>query len=265
MKTFVLKLRTNADAENGVAVVSKSDDTLVLREYHKKDEILRTYEDNIAYSWFVVSVSENEVIYVNNQKWRRYCNTCDGIKDTIYVNPTAELFKHVKGNIELLPENYMDALETSLKEIFKFPVFRSENRGWSSASVFVRYIHVLYRLKKTANDFVEQHVIDEFVRKMIKVYARSEIKSMLNGKCAFVSKEVEAEIEVLNKEMSEISSLAFDCAIAGSKVHNWCTEWDGSISYKGKTLDIKVNQDHVYLQVPYGKGSVSECVGWLFD
>jgi hypothetical protein len=38
--TFVLKLKTNSDVENGIAVVSKSNTDTILRTYEKKDEIL---------------------------------------------------------------------------------------------------------------------------------------------------------------------------------------------------------------------------------
>jgi len=264
MNAYVLKLRTNVDAENGIAVVSKNDDTVVLREYRKKDEILRTYDAEIAYSWFIVPVSDDEIIYVNNRKWNRYRFVSNGVKDTIFLNATPQLFAEAEKKGVVLPESYMDAFKTSLNELFRFPVFfNSEKRSWSTASVFWRYKSILNQLDKTVNDFVEQSVIDNFFKQMVNVYAKSDIKALLDGERIIISSDVKALINKLNWEMSNIATCAFERAIKFANEHNWSNEWFSTISYEGKEFKIKLIQYHVYLLIPYGKSEISECVGWL--
>jgi len=264
MKSFVLKLRTNVDVGNGIAVVSKNDDTVVLREYHKKDEILRTYEEKIAFSWFVISVEDDEVIYVNNQKWNRYRFISEGVKDTIYLNSTPELFIEAKRNGVVLPGNYIDAFTTALRELFKFPVFPNEKRKWSSATIFNRYKTVLFQLDKTVNDFLSQEEIDGFFNQMVNLYALSKIKMMLEGKRVSVSPDVETKINGLKKELSYMGTQAFNAFIANG-IKDWDEEQWSTMRYNNTEITVRVNNAHVYVVIPYGKSEVWECVGWLWD
>ena len=266
MKTFVLKLRTNSDVENGIAIVASNNSDTVLRTYEKKDEVLRTYEGSVAYSWFLIPVDENEVIFVNNKKWRRYREKEDGVKDTICVNATPELYYSAKKAGVVLPEMYYEALKTSLTELFMFPVFSSETRKWNSVKVFMQYKNLLPELEKKVNDFVEQSQLDKFFESLVNLYAATEIKSFIDGGLIRLSQSTKQKVDELMVTFAQIRRWAFSLAKEYSNEHNWYMDWMHETEYKGKPVTLMVKCYHLYVIFPYGKdSSITECVGWFED
>lgn len=263
--TFVLKLKTNFDVENGIAVVSKSNTDTILRTYEKKDEILRTHEDGVAYSWFIITVNENEVIFVNNKMWKRYSNSGEDIKDTIFLNATPDLYWNAKKAGVTLPAEYTEALRTSLKEIFKFPVFSNKTRKWNSVKVFLRYKTLLNEIEKKVNDFVEQKEIDNFFEILTNLYAAAEIKAFMDGGLIRLSDNTKCKVDCMLSNFAGIRRWAFNFAKDYSTEHNWYTEWVREATYQEMTVTVKVQCYHLYVIFPYGKDNITECVGWFDD
>lgn len=263
MNTYVGKFRTNVELANGIAIMAKNNPDTVLRTYNKKDEVLRTYEDGFAYSWFIISVEHDEVIFVNHKKWSRYVNICDGVKDTIKVNPVIELYEEARKQNVALPESYVDALGTSLRELFRYPVFSTAERTWSSASVFAKYKRVLSEYKKKVNDFVDENRLDNFFMQLAEVYAFSEIHVLYDYEFVTLSEKTRKSLIEREYEFSKYRRTAFEVANADCSEHKWFNEWEKKHDFDGKEFIIEVCQKHVYLMVPYEKGFVKECIGWF--
>ena len=263
MNTFVGKFRTNVELANGIAIVAKNDPDTVLRTYSKKDEVLRTYENGIAYSWFIIGVDYDEVIYVNHKKWNRYETICGGVKDTIKVNPVVELYEEAKKQNVTLPESYFEALGTSLREIFRYPIFANSERTWSSASVFAKYKRVLRECEKTVNDFVDENKLDNFFTQLAAVYAFSEIHVLYDQEHVALSAETRSVLVQREYEFSKYKRIAFAVASENFAEHKWFSEWNKKYDFGGNEFIIKVCKKHVYLMIPHGKDYVKECIGWF--
>jgi len=183
------------------------------------------------------------------------------------MNATPELFEKAKENgVELHKESYLDALKTSLRELFKFPVFSNEKRTWNSATVFMHYKNILRCLGKTVNDFVEQERIDNFIEQLIKVYALKEIRAFTTDNMVWMSESVFEKLCSAKMEFSRMASHAFNYADKFKNVHNWYSEWESETFYNDMKILVRVNKYRVYILIPVGKEDfVCECAGWLSE
>ncbi|MBQ7668356.1 MAG: hypothetical protein IJS47_03435 [Clostridia bacterium] len=264
MNTYALKIPRLFTGDNVITVVDKNNPVSVHRTLGSKDIVMVDSDHIREYEWYIVSVEDDEIIMVNGDKWHRFSCIDHGFKDTVRMNNAPELLGLIQRKGYKLPQKVEALLHTSLNELFSKPIFRTETREWSTASVFIRYKDALEELHKTVNDFVNQAKIDTLFDKLIVSLAIGDANLMYNTGRIMLSPIIREELKEATMQFKRIRSLAFDTADAAKGIHKWSSEWKTSVKFEGIDLVVRVHRDHVYVLIPHGKdGYIMECVGWF--
>lgn len=131
--------------------------------------------------------SENEIYY-----------------DAVYVSEMCEqLLKQERP----MPNNLEGLLSTYLPILFS-RVIQWRSRGYDSAATWEEYEWILKHIGKTANDFVDQSIIDAFFKELCSTHDVWQISRFLPSESISISTDVLNEIKKSKEDVKETIEIA---------------------------------------------------------
>ncbi len=167
-------------------------------------------------------------------------------EEALYIK---ELFDEVEMQHSMSSSTFCKKFEkllaSQLRRLFSLVILEDNSNDAekieSSSSIWRIYSYILSQLKKTANDFVDSKIIDNFFINLSRIYDIPQIDSILKTKTVEVSREASLEIEKSKDRLEETKK------VVKEKIYSYFNE------LKEKNIYRIISRNHfTYANMPCG-------------